>query len=32
LRKGLGRVKEFRHNLVSVGALAQLVEQRTLNP
>ena len=30
--KGLGKHKKVLHNSQSVGALAQLVEQRTLNP
>jgi hypothetical protein len=32
LLKGLGKLEKLLHNFASVGALAQLVEQRTLNP
>ena len=30
--KGLGKHEKVLHNSQSLGALAQLVEQRTLNP
>ena len=30
--KGLGKYEKVLHNSQSLGALAQLVEQRTLNP
>ena len=30
--KGLGKPEKVLHNSQSIGALAQLVEQRTLNP
>jgi hypothetical protein len=32
LRETLAKHEKGLHNLASVGALAQLVEQRTLNP
>jgi hypothetical protein len=31
-KRGLGKLKKVLHNSQSIGALAQLVEQRTLNP